>query len=439
MKRLKIMNNFLFQIVLLLVVPKLMAQEVLTVDQAVQIALKNNYDIKIATNELKVDKENNSVGNAGMLPEINATLTKNNSIQNSKQTQTNGDVRQLDNAKNNRLEYGVNLGWTIFDGMRMFARYDQLKELEKQGDLQLKLMVLTKVSDVMTTYYDLVQQQQLIKAIDTAIVISKQRLKTAENRFIIGKASKLEVLNAQVDLNTDSSTLLKQKELHETTKIRLNEILARDLSTSFEVVEDVVVDDKLQLAELNALTEKQNLQLQLALIDKRVSELALKQTKANRYPTVRLNTGYTFVETESSLGFTSATSSRGLNYGVTATMPIFNGFSQNRNERIAKLQLENSALAVKQQKQTVNAQMASAYQAYLTNVELAKLEESNEAIAKKNMEITLDKFKIGTVSTIEFRNAQENYINAIARNSGAKFQAKISEIVLQQIAGNIKF
>lgn len=439
MKRLKIMNNFLFQIVLLLVVPKLMAQEVLTVDQAVQIALKNNYDIKIATNELKVDKENNSVGNAGMLPEINATLTKNNSIQNSKQTQTNGDVRQLDNAKNNRLEYGVNLGWTIFDGMRMFARYDQLKELEKQGDLQLKLMVLTKVSDVMTTYYDLVQQQQLIKAIDTAIVISKQRLKTAENRFTIGKASKLEVLNAQVDLNTDSSTLLKQKELHETTKIRLNEILARDLSTSFEVVEDVVVDDKLQLAELNDLTEKQNLQLQLALIDKRVSELALKQTKANRYPTVRLNTGYTFVETESSLGFTSATSSRGLNYGVTATMPIFNGFSQNRNERIAKLQLENSALAVEQQKQTVNAQMASAYQTYLTNVELAKLEESNEAIAKKNMEITLDKFKIGTVSTIEFRNAQENYINAIARNSGAKFQAKISEIVLQQIAGNIKF
>ena len=439
MKRHKVMNKFLFQIVLLVFVPKLMAQDVLTVDQAVQIALKNNYDIKIATNELSVDKENNSIGNAGMLPEVNASLTKNNSIQNSKQTQSNGDVRELDNAKNNRLEYGVNLGWTIFDGLRMFARYDQLKELEKQGDVQLKLMVLTKVSDVMTTYYDLVQQQQLIKALDTTIVISKQRLKTAENRFLIGKAARLEVLNAQVDLNTDSSTLLKQKELYETTKIRLNELLARDLATSFQVVEEVVVDDKLQLAELKSLTEKQNLQLQLALINKRVAELDLKQTKAGRYPTVRLNTGYTFVETESSLGFTSSTSSRGLNYGVTATMPIFNGFSQNRNEKIAKLQVENSVLVAEQQKQTINAQLASAYQTYLTNVELAKLEESNEAIAKKNMEITLDKFKIGTVPTIEFRNAQENYINAIARNSNSKFQAKISEIVLQQIAGNIKF
>jgi outer membrane protein TolC len=433
------MNKFLFQIVLLVFVPKLMAQDVLTVDEAVQIALKNNYDIRIATNELNVDKENNSIGNAGMLPQVDASLTKNNSIQNSKQTQSNGTVTERDNAKNNRLEYGVALGWTIFDGLKMFARYDQLKELEKQGDVQLKLMVLTKVSDVMTTYYDLVQQQQLIKALDTTIVISKQRLKTAENRFLIGKAAKLEVLNAQVDLNTDSSTLLKQKELYETTKIRLNEILARDLVTNFVVVEDVVVDDKLQLAELKSLTEKQNLQLQLALINKRVAELDLKQTKANRYPTVRLNTGYTFVETESSLGFTSATSSRGLNYGLTATMPVFNGFSQNRNEKIAKLQVENSSLVAEQQKQTVNAQLASAYQTYITNVELAKLEESNEAIAKKNMEITLDKFKIGTVPTIEFRNAQENYINAIARNSNSKFQAKISEIVLQQIAGNIKF
>ena len=433
------MHKFLLQIAVLVFVPKVMAQEILTVDQAVQTALKNNYDIKIATNELTVDKENNSIGNAGMLPQIDASLTKNNSIQNSKQTQSNGVVTERDNAKNNRLEYGVNLGWTIFDGMRMFARYDQLKELEKQGDTQLKLTVLSRVSDVMTTYYDLVQQQQVIKALDTTIVISKQRLKTAENRFLIGKAAKLEVLNAQVDLNTDSSTLLKQKELFERTKIRLNELLARDLTTNFQVVEEVVVDDKLQLEELKLLTEKQNLQLQLALINKRVAELDLKQTKANRYPTVRLNTGYTFVETESSLGFTTATSSRGLNYGVTASMPIFNGFSQNRNEKIAKLQVENSSIVAEQQKQTVNVQLASAYQTYITNVELAKLEESNEAIAKKNMEITFDKFKIGTVPTIEFRNAQENYINAIARNSSAKFQAKISEIVLQQIAGNIKF
>lgn len=430
----------LFQIVMLLAVFfQGNAQEVLTVDDAVQIALKNNYDIKIASNDSEVSKENKSIANAGMLPKIDATLTQSNTIQNTKQTQATGEVRELDNAKNNSLVYGVSLGWTVFDGFRMFARYDQLKALEQQGEVQLKMMVLTKVSDVMTTYYDLVQQQQLVKALDTTIVISKQRLKTAENRFTIGKASKLEVLNAQVDLNTDLSNLLKQKELFETTKIRLNELLARDVATNFKVVEEVVVDDKLKLVDLNALVEKQNPQLQMAVLNKTVAEQDLKQVRANRYPTVQLNSGYNFNRSESSLGFVSQSSGRGFNYGVSASLNLFNGFLQNRNEKIAKLQVENSTLVIEQQKQTINSQLASLFQTYLTNVELAKLEDNNEAIAKRNLEITLEKFRIGTITTIEFRSAQQNYVNAIARNSSAKFQAKISEVMLNEIAGNIKF
>ncbi|MEO8516105.1 MAG: TolC family protein, partial [Flavobacterium sp.] len=329
--------------------------------------------------------------------------------------------------------------WTVFDGFKMFARYDQLKELQKQGDAELKMTILTKLSDVMTTYYDLVQQQQLLKALDTTIVISKQRLKTAENRFTIGKASKLEVLNAQVDMNTDTSTFLRQKELYENTKIQFNQTLARDVSTNFTVVEAVEIDDKLVLSDLNDLATKQNPQLQLTLINKRIAELDLKQIRATRYPTIKLNTGYIFNETESSLGFTSQASSRGFNYGVSASLNIFNGFQQNRNEKIAKLQIENSGLAVEKQTQVLNGQLAMAFQTYLTNIELSKLEENNEAIAKKNLEITLDKFRIGTISTLEFRSAQQNYVNAIARNGNAKFQAKISEVALKELAGNIKF
>ncbi len=429
-----------FQLFILFAVPFLVqAQEVLTIDQAVQIALKNNYDIKIATNESAVSKENNTIGNAGMLPILDATVTQDNRIQHTKQTQSNGAVQERDNAKNNRLDYGVNLGWTIFDGFKMFARYNQLQELEKQGEVQLKMTILSKVSDVMTTYYDLVQQQQLVQALDTTIVISKQRLKTAENRYTIGKASKLEVLNAQVDLNTDTTTFLRQKEQFEITKIQLNQILARDIATNFTVVETVEIDDKMLLSDLNDLAAKQNPQLQLALISKKVAELDLKQVRANRYPTVQLNTGYNFNKTESSLGFTSQSSSRGFNYGLSASLNIFNGFQQNRSEKIAKLQIENSNIVLEQQTQTINAQLAMAFQTYLTNIELSKLEESNEAIAKKNLDITLDKFKIGTISTLEFRSAQQNYVNAIARNSSAKFQAKISEVTLKEIAGNIKF
>ena len=415
------------------------AQEVLTLEEAVQIALKNNYDIRLASNNLKIDEAGVGAANAGMLPRLDAVFSQNNSIQNTKQTQTTGAVRELDNAKNNNMSYGVNLGWTVFDGFRMFARYDQLQELQKQGETELKLTVMTRVSDVMAGYYDLVQQQQLLRALDTTIVISQQRLKTAENRFTIGKAAKLEVLNAQVDLNTDKSNLLKQQELYQHAKIRFNELLARETDTDFKVVETAEINDALQLATLRELTQKQNPQLQLAFINKRVAELNLKQVKASRYPTVNLNAGYTYTESESSLGFVSQSSGRGLNYGVSASIPVFNGFLQHRNEKIAKLQVESSNLLIEQQKRAVDTQLATAFQTYTTNLELVKLEQDNEAIAKRNLEITLDKFKIGTVPTIEFRTAQQNYIAAVARHSSAKFQAKISEIALEEIAGNIKF
>lgn len=415
--------------------PLAMAQELLTVEEAVKIALENNYQIRIASNMLEIDKTGVNIGNAGMLPVVGATLNNNNSIQNSSQTRADGNLVELDNAKNNSLNYGVGLDWTIFDGFRMFARYDQLKELEKLGEAQLKQAVLTRVSDVMIGYYDLVQQHQQLVALDSTIVISEQRLKLANNRFTIGKTSKLEVLNAQVDLNTDLTLMLRQKEMIVNSKIRLNEILARDTKIDFSVIEEITLDEPLSLPELESLAEKQNPVLQAAIINKNIARLDLKQIKADRYPSIIVSTGYVFNESESSLGFTTSAESQGWNYGLSARLKIFEGFTQNQNEKIARIRLDNSALVIEEQKQTLKSQLGTAYQSYLTNISLIELEKSNEAIAKDNLDITIEKFKIGTIPTIEFRTAQLNYIRAIVRYSDAKFQAKLSEISLKEFAG----
>jgi outer membrane protein TolC len=154
---------------------------------------------------------------------------------------------------------------------------------------------------------------------------------------------------------------------------------------------------------------------------------------------VNLTSGYNFTESQSSLGFTSENSSRGFTYGFNASMNIFDGFNQNRNEKVAKLQIENSQIAIEQQNMILNTQLSTAYQTYLTNLELIELEDSNESIAKQNLEITLDKFRIGTITTLEFRTAQLNYVNAKVRHSNAEYQAKLSEIALKELAGNISF
>lgn len=414
-----------------------LSQEILTVEDAVKIALENNFDIQIASNNAKIDATNVSLANAGILPNLDAVLTNSNSILDTKQTQSDGSIKELNNAKNMNLSYGLALNWTVFDGFKMFAKHEQLKQIEQLGNTELQFTILNKVGTVLETYYQIVQQQQQLKVLDTTLVISQLRLNLAKNRYTIGKASKLEVLNAEVDWNTDNTNLLRQKELYSNTKTALNEILARDLTSEFMVSEEVVIDKSLQFADLKTKVSSQNPQLQMQLLNKRIAELSLKQIKGDRYPTIGLTSGYNFTRSESSLGFVSQSTGNGLVYGVNARMNIFNGSLQNRNEKVAKINVENAGIYVEQQKMQLESQLLSAYTTYLTNIQLTELEDKNEKIAEQNLDITLEKFKIGTITTVEFRTAQLNYVNAKFRNNSAQFQAKISEIALKELAGNL--
>ena len=425
-------------LLLLLIIFQGHSQDILKLEDAIKISLENNYEIKISSNNLKIDEANSSAGNAGMLPNITANVVNTNSLQNITQTQSDGSQKSLNGAKNLGLNYGINLGWTVFDGMKMFAKREQLKVLQKQGEANLKLTIFTKISDLYATYFNLVQQQQQLKALDSTIILSNQRLTTAQNRYTIGKASKLEVLNAQVDLNTDTSLRLTQLNLYQNTKIQLNQILARDTKIDFKVDTEIPIDNQLKLEDLKALSDKQNPQLQSQILSKNSADLQLKQVKAGRYPTVIVTSGYGFSHTEASLGFIMQSQGRGITYGISAAVPIFNGFYQSRNEKIAKIQVDNADLMVKQQQTVLDSQLGMAFQSYQTNLQLTTLEKNNVDIAKQNLDITLSKFKIGTITPIDYRTAQLNYVNALVRYSNAQFQTKLNEITLLELAGNLK-
>lgn len=426
-----------YLVLILLFASNTQAQEKLSLEQAVQIALENNFDIKLTKNNVEQAKNNFNRANAGMLPVVTGNFSTNNTVSNTKQTLSSGVTQERNGARNSNLVYGPVINWQVFDEFQMFARYDRLKELELLGEANLKLTIQNTLADVINNYYDLVSQQQQIKALNEALTISQLRLKNSNNRFKIGKAAKLEVLAASVDLNTDTTNLLRQLDLYRSTKIKLNELLAREIKADFVVSDSIIIGNNLLFADLQSSASQLNPNLQTALINRRIAEINLKQVKANRYPVINLNSGYNFNQSTSELGFARTSMGRGLNYGLTASVNIFNGYLQKRNEKNASLEIENSRIQYDKVNQNIVSQLTSLYQTYQTNLELVRLEQENLAVAKQNMDITLEKFKIGSVAPLEFREAQRNYINANARFTNSQFEAKLAEIALLQLSGKL--
>jgi len=414
------------------------AQEILRLEDAVRIALENNYDIKLSKNLSEISKNDVSYGNAGMLPVVTGNLTDVNRIESSEVDLASGDTREANNAKTSNLNYGASVNWRIFDGFQMFTNYDRLKELEKLGELNAKLTIQTTVADVITAYYDLVAQKKLLEAAKTALEISRQRYNYSNSRYTLGRAAKLEVLASQVDLNTDTTQLLRQIDQIKSSKIRLNEIMARNIETDFEVTDTIVIDQTLAYDQLKVAAESLNPDLQTAVIYQKIADLNLKQIKGARYPVIALTSGYNFAKsTAPPTSFSLRSNSQGLNYGLTATVNVFNGFQQRRLEKNAALDRENSEIEVQKTRTAVNSQLLTAYQNYQTSLQLVLLESNNVKVAQENLNITFEKYRLGSIVPLELREAQRNFVDATARYANSQYETKLAEVALKEITGNI--
>lgn len=413
------------------------AQEFLSLKEAIAVSLQNNYDIKLVNNDVQIAKNNVNAGNAGILPVFQGNFSNSGSNQNTVQTTSTGEQKIADGVRNTNTTYGVALDWTIFDGFRMFATYDKLKELQKLGEVNEKATVLSTVAQVISAYYDLVRQQQLVVATDSALNISRFRIELAKNKLQIGKGSKLDVLSATVDYNTDTSAYLLQKNLLQNAMVNLNQVMARDLNIKVRAQDRIDIDKQLNYSKLQEVSLQLNPALQNAFINKKVAELTLKEVKGQRYPIVGLNSGYEFSRSANPTGFNQKFRGHGLTYGVTASINIFNGFLQRQNERNAKISISSSQLALERTQQTISAELLRSYQDYQTNLELLKVEQGNVEIAKQNLAITLDKYRLGSIAPLELREAQRNSIQAITRFLDAQHQAKLTEISLKEISGTL--
>lgn len=436
----KIRLSFYLSIAIcLMVAGQLHAQDkpLLTIKDAIEIALKNNYNIKLSQNNAAIAKNNVTPGNARMLPTVTGEFSSSNSIQNTVQTRADSTVNRINHANNTGVDYGVNLNWTIFDGFGMFANYDALKKRDELSQILLRDTIQATLANVLSGYYDLVNQNEIIKSLHGAIAISRTQLRYANDKFKVGRVSRLDVLNAQVNYNTDTANLITQMQQYKASKIRLNQLLIRDVQSDFTVIDTIVVDQSITLGDILTKAQTQNPSVLASQINQRLSEINLKQVRATRYPQVAVSAGYTGSNSNTPAGFARSQHANGINYGLAATINIFDGFNQWRKERNAKLQIDNSVINVNQTKLDINAQINTLYSSYLTGLDLVKLGQSNVEIAKRNLDISLEKYRIGNITPLEIREAQRNYLDAQSKFFDAQYQSKIAEVTLKQITASV--
>lgn len=411
--------------------------QVLTAEEAIKLALQNNFDIQLARNSADVAANNNSVGNAGMLPQVNANGALGGSNTALNQTLADGRNTERNGVITNTANAGVQLSWTLFDGMGMFINRTRLNQLNAAGEQAYRIQVEQTLQEVLTAYYNLVRQQYVVKVNEQNLKLSDERVRLAGNRYEVGTGSKLDYLQSKVDRNNDKTLLIQLQQALETSKIQLNQLLAREVRTTFKVADSLEVDSTLSYDNLFKDVQSKNSVLKLTDLQRSVALQDLRLVRAQQMPSLNFNSGYTYNRSKTTAGFLLLNQSNGLNFGLNASVPLFAGFNMKRQYQNAKLNLRSAELLNQKQQLEVQAQLNTVYVQYSRNKELLALQRENVLTAKLAMEVAMDKFRIGTANLLEVKNAQQNLLNAENRMIEVILQIKQSEVQLLRLSGNL--
>jgi len=416
------------------------AQETLRLEDAIQQGLKNQFSIQIAKKREKIAENDNTLGNAGFLPTITGTATKNYTVSGLNQEFFGGLRPPLvqSGVQSNSGNSGVAMAWTLYDGKGMFILRDRFTELQQLGSKQTETSIENLIALISTTYYDIIRQELRVNNFKKGLEISNDRLKLAKDRYEVGQGSKVDYYSAQVDYNEDKALLLAQEQSFLNTKISFNALLVRAMQTDFKVLAVIDLLPKLALNELRDMALKQNPMLLTAIVNKRISDLDIKSTQSLQMPQIDLLAGYNLNQVQNGAGFgVQKGTSNALNYGLRATINIFDGYNQKRRVQNAKINAEIAQLQVEDLKNSLNASLERAYVTYDNALTLIALESENYTIAKQNIDIAFDRFKVGIATSYELREVQRNAVSAETRLIEAKYAAKTAEIELIRLSGGI--
>lgn len=414
------------------------AQNVLSTQEAVEMALENNYGIKIAKNSVEIAGNNANILNAGFLPRVTGNAGATYNKDNTDAEFSDGSTTTLNGAESSRYNASVNVNYLLFDGLGRQYNYKRLKEEQQLSELEARETIENTMLQLLTVYYNVAQLSQNTRALQQTLNISKERLVRAEYQFNYGQSTKLGVLNAQVDINNDSIILINANQRLKNTKRDLQVVLGNSITTEFEV--DTIVNFQLQLNKAELLEKVKANNVTLLQLEKNllISQYNLKSWKSDYLPTLGLTGSYGWNKNDNNAAsFLAVSTSSGISGGINLSWNLFDGGSTVTRVKNAKIDLENRQLQKGQIIMEVERDFNNAWEDYQNKLTIYNVQEENILTSKNNFDRTLEKYKLGQTTSIEFRQAQTNLLFAELSRNQAKYDAKLAELFVLQLSGEL--
>jgi outer membrane protein TolC len=414
-------------------------QQRLTLQDAVNTALKNSYDIQLFKNALEISNINNNIGIAGGLPTVTATANDNEQLTNINQKFSDPSRNaQQSGVTANILTANVTGSVLLFNGYRVVTTKKRLAQLQQQSNALLNVQIQSTIAGVITKYYDVVRQQSYLKTISQSIEVSKQRLSIIQSRKDVGLSNNADLFQAQLDVNALVQQQQAQQLVINLAKTDLLNLLAAKPDSNIVINDTIIVNNTINLENIKA-TIKNNPQILAANQQITINSLIEKETAALRYPSVRANTGFNFNNNKTEGGFARLNQSYGPFIGLNLAIPLYSGGTIKRQEKIASINTISAATQRDLLLLNFEANAVRSYQAYTNTLQQLKTEQENYQLSIKLLDLVLQRFQLGQATIIDVKLAQQTFENEGYRLINLSYAAKAAEISLQQIANQLSF
>ena len=414
------------------------AQKLVSISEAIELALENNYGIKIISNNKEIAKNNAGVLNSGYLPTVTSSSGATFNRDNLEAEFANGESTALNGAKSSRYNASINLNYTLFDGLGRYYDYKRLKETYKLSELQARETIENTIAQLYVVYYNVAQVTENVAVLEKTLTISKDRITRANYQFEYGQGTMLDVLNAQVDINNDSINLINTKQLLVNTKRDLNVVLGNVISSEFSV--DTTVDFKLNIDQKDLANKMKLNNVNLLQLDKNImiNRFIVKANKSGYLPSLGLTGSYGWNKgNNNAASFVAVSTNTGLSGGLSLSWNLFDGGATATRVTNAKIELENRSLEKESMVIDIERNFNNAWDDYQNKLTIFQVQENNIITSTNNFNRTQEKYKLGQATSIEFRQAQLNLINSELNRNQAKYAAKIAELTVLQLSGEL--